>query len=468
MRAIELFEVDWNERSPLSKEIKRYSDKWIHFTNGIRQNGKVFPKIGINPSMPFHSDPPGIYFYPVKFILGDSERVRKGNQYGLDMPFYYIADINMRNGLHLGSMSESQVEKVVSRNNLQDEYEQFDKNLVSPGKRFWEFVRTMVAHKKTTWLKALKGIDYIHDDSGIIHFNEPEQILVLNPRIIKIIKQGENKSSREIDLDKEEAWQHTFKDLFKMLRGEFGGNLSWKDNKQILHFSTDNADYTIQQLWSWEGPRLQIEYKQDRATGIFSIRDEFKTQDLENIIEKIRNKIKIISRRKTDLLFEPIMSINEAKEKLGNITNIPIEFDTEIQNERKIIFVKGETKSGIVQVIVHCSIKEDDFKMGFVIRVNDRSMANIDIENENYVEASHNLKKELENSTKSVRPGGYGRTFHREEDADAFSGFLIHNAEISLNGKAPEILNDELSRFFNYEYRENMTDEVEYVFKKRW
>lgn len=247
-----LTELDWYERSPLADILRRHRGRWVHFSRGapnrdiyqLHQNNQLLPtpdrpantyssramkahqrqvsrinrmnatepvpKIGVNPRK-FHRDPFGIYFYPVDWVLSGTEKLRRGDQYGQDMPVYHIADIDLSSpGVVLGSVRWEQVEEIAARNGWRDQLDAFRalppeqqkatlprySNPDKPGAVLWHFVERLVAKGETTWAKAYRGLTYIRDDgNSIIHSNEPDQLLVLDPRIIKVVETGRTRSS---------------------------------------------------------------------------------------------------------------------------------------------------------------------------------------------------------------------------------------------------------------------------------
>ena len=278
MHLTTLFEVDFYDRSPLTAVLKRHRGKWIHFSKGApnrsyrdaklepeperpayydRAKNKQYqrdllrvarrnaiqpvPKIGINPRS-IWQDPSGVYCYPVDWLLSGHERIMSGNQYGMNFPYYYICEIKLDdpNGVNLGTITWDQIEAIAARNGWLEPLRAFRELPPAeqkaqlfgyarpdlPGSFFWHFIDRMVKDGKMTWTKAYRGVSYVRDPNlSIIHSNEPNQILVLDPRILKVVEMGDNRhpvqaysSQNEMD-----QWMHALLTILKTVRGEVGG-----------------------------------------------------------------------------------------------------------------------------------------------------------------------------------------------------------------------------------------------------
>lgn len=55
-------ELIWDDSHTAAQAARKYPNAWIHFSK--------IPKLGINPRKG-HRDPPGVYFYPCRWLLSD-------------------------------------------------------------------------------------------------------------------------------------------------------------------------------------------------------------------------------------------------------------------------------------------------------------------------------------------------------------------------------------------------------------
>lgn len=229
MRAKDLFEVSLIDKYPnLFNSIKKYHDKWVHFSH--------INKLGINPRIG-HGDPPGIYFYPCDFFLDNGHTE---DQYATSFKYYYICDIDLNsNGVNLKTLTETQALRIAEQNNWKDELSQpllyndynhikrlTGKSNYKIGEIFYYTAKYLNDHKSKSFLSLFKGIDYIYDPGlEIIEPLEPEQIIVLNPSIITKIDFGINKNiSFNIRMD-----------ILKKLQSEYNNsNIKIKNDVIIL------------------------------------------------------------------------------------------------------------------------------------------------------------------------------------------------------------------------------------------
>jgi len=241
-----------NPKTPIGEIIGRYLLKSKKIPNTSIENAFVsfteIDKLGINPLSNYNT-PLGIYAYPAQYVLdvggysnmddlpfaGDSEFVNlfriKGNI--IDLNFFtendlqrYISKIKTvlakKQNLKVGTAEYDIMENVVDT--VVDESRFRAKNDFPEG-RFWYITLELTAYfskdknvsfrqrlTKTNpsgkkkfihtkpysiqWNKFLRSLDIdgIYDDGeGIIHSNEPTQIVILNPRSIKDKERHYNK-----------------------------------------------------------------------------------------------------------------------------------------------------------------------------------------------------------------------------------------------------------------------------------
>jgi len=388
MNLITLFEMDWYDKTPLVAVLKANRGRWIHFSQGApnrdyakatllpdpvkpsdgwnvkankqyqrdllkvqRQNAiaKV-PKIGINPKS-FWKDPKGVYFYPCDWLLGGAERIRIAQQHGLDYPNYYLADLNLNDpaGVNLGTVTWDQVTEIARRNGWLDIMVAFRSQPLSyqktelgsysrpetPGSFFWHFVDREVKGGRMSWLKAYYGVSFVRDPNlSIIHSNEPDQVLVINPKIIKNVTLATNQPVGFQNREKMEHWMFALMTVIKAVRGDYGGTLIWEKKKPKLSFEKGMGKFNLTiaaSSYSASGmePGLTMTYTYGRAENSMSVgRKDLETKTSEQIVDLLKSKVDFISRLRTDLLFKPVMTIADGKvymkNRLSNLSDLEI------------------------------------------------------------------------------------------------------------------------------------------------
>ena len=281
-------------------------------------------------------DPKGVYFYPVNWLLSGPERLLSGGQHALDYRYYYVVDLNLNdpNGVNLGTITWPEIEAIAKRNGWFESMEEFRKQPIDvqkkqlfhysrpelPGSFFWHFVDRMVKDGKITWAKAYRGVSFVRDPNlSIIHSNEPDQVLVLDPRIIKIIDFGENKNPIKWgeDSDKLKTWLHGLMAIIKQVRGEYGGELTWKNKLPTLTFGKGWGKFilTIPERSSALGDvGLSLSYTYGRAyDSMYVGYKDLSNQSVDQIVQTIRNRVDQTAKLKSDLLFKPVITIEEGK-----------------------------------------------------------------------------------------------------------------------------------------------------------
>lgn len=541
-----LFEADWYDKSPLVAVLRRNRGRWIHFTRGapnrdihnvallpepnrpssydpkamrrykheltaVRRKNAVHsvPKLGVNPHSQWR-DPKGIYFYPIDFLLTATDRIATGNQYGLDAQYYYIADLNLNdpNGVNLGTMTWEQVTVIAKRNGWYDRMEEFrqmppeeqKKNLFSyahpelPGSFFWHFIDRMVKDGKMTWGKAYRGVSYIRDPNlSIIHNNEPDQVLVLAPRLIKVIELGENKSPvRGEASDELSHWWHAMMAVIKQIRGEYGGDLTWMKKRPTLKFTKGYGHFEL--TVPTRSETMQIGLNLDVTYGraydqIHLGYDTFRKESVDAIVERLHKHIEQIAARKNDLLFTPILPIDAAKRMMTTqmTSDLGLSIRTRIYNSAKqknynSIALRGVTQREIDQILIktqcYLDLKPDKISGSCNVWAGEQHLisAMSDYQQE-FTEVGPMLaniaSKVRENfdtmaswyapETKTLRP-----RFHTEAEVVAFKGWAILNSGLRLDGTLVEKFKDDIAAFESYPDRSDLLYRIAYVMNSRY
>ena len=186
--------------------LEKYDDPMVgvHFSKGVsydRDNDRKTPHIGITVK-PFHHDPIGIYAFPKDYVLKGSLERNAGFR---DSVNYYIVKPSSRaNILNLSTMNEQDAIDILKKMGIgenayrnQNVYHKSGK--LDVGHRFWGTLEVMRKQiygehsKNVSWNNLFKktGYNVLYDDGdGIIHTNEPNQIIYLESSAMEILEQG--------------------------------------------------------------------------------------------------------------------------------------------------------------------------------------------------------------------------------------------------------------------------------------
>ena len=545
-----LIEMDFYDRSPLTAVLKAHRGKWIHFSRGApnrdwqtikrlpdpekpayydRYKTKQYkrdlaavqrknathpvPKMGINPKSMW-SDPKGVYFYPTDWLLSGPERVRNLNQYGMDYPFYYICDLNLNdpNGIDLGTMTWEQVEAIAKRNGWFEQMQEFRQlppeeqktKLFSysrpdlPGSFFWHFIDRMVKDGKITWTKAYKGVSYIRDPGlSIIHSNEPNQVLVLDPKIIKIITMGENKNPlKPTGQDELGQWMHALLSIIKAVRGEMGGALTWQKKRPILNFEAGwgKFELTISTRTGGEmEPGLSLTYRYGRAEDSMTFnRQNLSESTVEQIVGRIVGRARQIAARKTDLLFKPFMSVEEGQRFMLNkmLDGREGTIKTTIYNSDNAKWPSSLSLHGDVafeadrvrfEVKPYMMIYPDHFHASINVHAGRHGLIyGTTPYGENWTDPEAAMKamadamaESFNNMARQFGPQQSSRyrshpVLGSDEELAAFKGWVILNCGVSLQGVLREHFAAEIAAFEAYKDKRVLLSDIAYVLNSRY
>jgi hypothetical protein len=156
---------------------------WVHYSK--------IPEVKINPQQS-HQDPTGIYLFPESFKA-------EGGWYGF--PYKFRCQVNLSNTLDLSSLSEKDSVRIYETLVPKEKrgFVPMDFRRVKHADVMWEGLRVYfihVAQGPGAWNKALRnlGYDSVFDDTGSIFSNEV-QLLVLDPRKVKVIERIDQKTT---------------------------------------------------------------------------------------------------------------------------------------------------------------------------------------------------------------------------------------------------------------------------------
>lgn len=484
MRAAEILtEVDWFDKSPLIDVLQKHRGRFLHMT-------KV-PKLGVNPTK-LHNDPHGIYFYPVDWVLQKPERVARGEQYGLNSPYYFICDADLSaHGVTLSSLTMGQLERIAAANGW-DEYlnaflasdDQGKRAMMTafaswktPGHILWHLLDGLQRKKLTTWNKALKGIAFIHDDgNGIIHPNEPSQLLVFDPRILRVVEMGENTPIDHTKSDPQsfiDQWRRPTMAIMKGIQEMFGGDITYRSYRDLtpyrgpnkkprapgmpqirfavgehqfeLYFTTRHGDISLY---------LEARFRRERETRQVAGFNDFLNGSIEDIVSKVEAVVGTISMETDDLRFDPLFTPEEAtsfiKDRiLGEGVNAPT--SVEIDNDPRgggtyaRIWVSSEHQVRGVGITtrVMASIDREQIKVFAQLRGKEsvlwpREVASNDLETAAdllFERVTQSLADFRDNVGPSADSFSRAKLFYYESDLDACIGFLATESGLSFDGR---------------------------------
>lgn len=396
---MKLNEYSYPERTGLSDAIKPYIGKnlWIHFHN--------FDKIGINPKR-IHTDSYGIYFYPVDWLV-NNPRYMTGNQYGVDMERYAIAEIDTNsNGIHLGTSKKEFWENLAKRNNWFDEYTYYSEedgvtkyyyDDKPTGQKAWGIMKTIRSSKGLSWLYMLRGIDYIMDTNGFIHPNEEHQICVINPRIIKILDRGKLPKTQNTSPSDFSFWKKPIVKTMNILTRVMGGDIRW--NNKIPTWQYDNENLSSKLSWAPYESSLLFNIKSygTRRSWEISYHELFKLEytDIINKIKETITDLSNLTQNENKIEFVPHIPIKDVRANLSKVFSEK-DIDLAIDNKNKEYSFSFEDEN---------SHKNNTISTRFYINVNQNTtLGRVSIRVNNSVFFSMNIDDlhDLDDLTKSL------------------------------------------------------------------
>jgi hypothetical protein len=224
MRLAELFEGRIRRRA--DRELQTGHEEAVEVLKKVpKSNLKYYgvsmtnlPKVGINPKSTYNT-PLGIYCYPASYYLKIKGSSSLGTlEFQDNAPYIQIIDIMSEDILDISDMTEEEAKEYVQKlialgpqiAKLTGSYaphikgeilrfweeSSYEAKVSAPGGKFWYVLWSLTGvasnnHRATVrgpvvWNKILRmlGIDAIIDDQGIIHENEPYQLVIFDPRYI--------------------------------------------------------------------------------------------------------------------------------------------------------------------------------------------------------------------------------------------------------------------------------------------
>jgi hypothetical protein len=250
-----LTEMIWEDRFEAAKIARRFPRGWIHFSD--------VNKLGVNPSKQHH-DPPGIYFYPIRWLFSDAASL---SQFATEYKYYFIVRFKpTSNIVNLGRMTMDDVTRIATANNWIDDLREViqhpellashrqaaDRKRImrKPGGLFYATLDYLANIKKRPWLPMLKGCDGLYDPgNGIISVGEHAQAVVFGRQHITVVAQGDNTDHG----DREYA------DILKQIATEMGGRFFFRNKLPVAEFANDGRPFRVT-LKFWTSGGIEIAY----------------------------------------------------------------------------------------------------------------------------------------------------------------------------------------------------------------
>lgn len=497
-------EVLWHERSPLYDVLMQNRKRFIHFSST--------PKLGVNPKKS-HTDPHGIYFYPVNWLLtyvNDNDR----DQYALDMPYYFLADIDFSSrGYLMSKMTMDDVEKIARENG----WYPLLMNMLGVAKQDWPRMSSIFMDKpaKAMWrvLKnnrefnrsdnfGLKGIDYIYDDgTGTIHPNEPSQVLVLNPRILRNVTMGENRNvsiratHAHNPIEEFEVWKKAMVDILKQVQTEYGGVIKWYETKDVnqakksqqtkaravafpqLEFSTHDSRRYILFFTKNYDLYLRRTYLRRVDTTKVVGRENLQEFSVSDYVERAKRSINSYEQQKIEISFKPAKNIDDVVKNIKDVMlTHPSEPEVEILNDTKKVYINGGVKMPFGLSFHYLGIIPDIDGGNVAYNITLRTKNNTLLVHGNDMP---NLGKAVAAAFRQRIDGylyetigpkaemsfRYGK-FYYEDEWKAFVGWLVINSGVSANGIMEIVFKDEISAYNAYENKKALMRDIKRIMEE--
>lgn len=326
-----LKEADYTDMTPLGEVLKRHAGQglYIHFSNPKeplkkQRSPNRVAKVGINPQK-HHSDPPGVYFYPVDWLL-QHPKFLKGDQWGTGWPHFVVADLDLSGpGLDLDKITRSQIAELGMRNGWMEMWEEFEiVGHKSDAHALWQFLKYLSQRRedRMPWLKSLKGLNFVSDTRGIIMSYEPEQVCAINPRIITIVERGQQRQHNAQDYETFDHWRFMILKLFKEITDRYPATVEWKNKFPKLTIRDGDMETSVE--WRRAGwlSGLAVNLRNGDVSDSDFITPKFmRDNSYADVLEKLEDLISLTKAMSHDHMGETALPIQEATPILQRITN---------------------------------------------------------------------------------------------------------------------------------------------------
>lgn len=186
--------------------LKKYDNPYVgvHFSN--------IPQISFNPK-PSHYDPIGVYCFPKKYV--EEGNLKKNSGFAKSPNIFIVEPTTNAKVLNL-DMGENTARQILISMGIPSEYYddpsvQNKMRVNTPGHIFWSAMEGWRhknnMSKNSSWNVLFKktGYNVLYDPGkGIIHYNEPSQIVYLEPGTYKVLDVIKNNQAGVISLLRKE------------------------------------------------------------------------------------------------------------------------------------------------------------------------------------------------------------------------------------------------------------------------
>lgn len=235
-------EMIWDDRFEAAKQARRYPRAWIHFGN--------INKIGVNPSKG-HRDPPGIYFYPIRFLFSAEASL---SQYATEYAYYFICRFKRNaNIINLGKLTMDEALRIAAANGWIDTFREVIANpkmladqkvrvpppraMRRPGGLFYMTLDYLANVENKPWLPMLRGCHGIYDPGyGIISGGETAQAVVFGRQWFDVLQSGEN-----IDHENRE-----YANIIRKIAEEVGGKFYFMNKVPTIEAVIDGKPIKVE------------------------------------------------------------------------------------------------------------------------------------------------------------------------------------------------------------------------------
>lgn len=462
-----LNEVEYQYRTRLWSDIRQYVGKgyFIHF-------GQT-PKMGVRVQGKFHSDPHGVYFYNLDWLV-KHPRFAEGEQFGTNWPYWTIVEREPDDhGIIFSRLSWDDLEQL-SRQQQWPNFEQWERAHYekmrpphnSPAGLFWDYIKACSPMSRggkdlPTQARALKGISFIEDDGmGIIHGGEPYQMVLFDPRIIRVIATGNQGNPADDKLMN--GHRFAFMELLKKLRGEYGGSIEWNRKLPTLTFDVNGANFRLTWFPSGWDAKLRMETKWGRAQKTYTFNEgQFHIKSMDEVygfFNDIVKKTAALAKKKHDLFFTPVVTEKEAIAGVKSIAEGDFTLHTEIDNDHHQMTVYANKKITLgkrdLSTMIYCINGDDKLRYAVNVKIGDHTIISARV-SDDPGEIVADAKENFDQSLQYVHPNndGYTRKFYYADEYRAFVGMV---AELSGIKGLVDAYADEVVAWRDYQNKDEI------------
>lgn len=287
-----LNEMMWLDRYAAADAVKHYPRDWVHFSN--------INKLGINPQKQ-HKDPPGVYFYPCKWLAGDDASL---SQFATESPYYYVVRIKKTKAvINLGTMTMDQVKVAAKASGWGDDlqrilleptllnnaHQPMEKRLLrKPGGFYYACLDYLANVEKRPWMSLLRGVGAIIDPGhGIVASGEPAQAVVIDRTLMTVLAQGENRDMLPVRVAK----------AMQMAAEEVGGTFSYRHKSPTIAATVQGKAVSV--TWDVRTGQIVLGYTKQGHLMADAERNDLggQTGDLESYVNTFRHRLRTAAER---------------------------------------------------------------------------------------------------------------------------------------------------------------------------